>query len=43
MRDRYVRWKKDEKLGKKSGAAAGTKKTAHWFTLLAFLDPFAET
>ncbi|CAL8360378.1 unnamed protein product [Boreogadus saida] len=40
LRDRYMRHKKSEKEGKKSGSAAGTVKRWKFAGVLSFLDPF---
>ncbi|CAL8356345.1 unnamed protein product [Boreogadus saida] len=40
LRDRYMRHKKREKEGKKSGSAAGTVKRWKFAGVLSFLDPF---
>ncbi|CAL8285278.1 unnamed protein product [Boreogadus saida] len=40
LRDRYMRHKKSEKEGKKSGSAAGTVKRWKFAVVLSFLDPF---
>ena len=40
LRDRYIREKRSEKEGKKSGSAARTVKKWKFFAVLSFLDPF---
>ena len=40
LRDRYMRYKKNEKEGKKSGSAAGRVDTWRFARVLSFLDPF---
>ena len=40
LRDRYMRYKKNEKEGKKSGSAAGRVDTWIFARVLSFLDPF---
>ena len=40
LRDRYLRHKKSEKAGKKSGSAAGTATKWKFAGVLSFLDPF---
>ena len=40
LRDRYLRHKKSEKAGKKSGSAAGRVDTWRFARVLSFLDPF---
>ncbi|XP_059917653.1 protein PRRC2A-like [Gadus macrocephalus] len=40
LRDRYMRHKKNEKEGKKSGSAAGRVDTWKFAWVLSFLDPF---
>ncbi|CAL8300700.1 unnamed protein product [Arctogadus glacialis] len=43
LRDRYMREKRREKEGKKSGSAARTVKKWKFFAVLYFLDPFVHT
>jgi hypothetical protein len=40
LRDRYMRYKRNEKEGKKSGSAAGRVDTWRFARVLSFLDPF---